>query len=267
MKSIALKSINSKSINLKSINLKTIIIAATLLLPATTASAGWMDQIGGILNNSGGSKSATSSMPSVAGLSNSEMIAGLKDALRVGSGRVVGKLGKTDGFNADPKIHIPLPENLQSVKSALSAVGMGSMMDDLEVRLNRAAEAATPKAKRIFGNAIQSMNFDDAKKILSGPDDAATQYFKGKMTAPLSSEMRPIVQKALNQAGAVQAYDNVMGKYQSLPFMPDVKANLTQHVVELGLGGIFTYMAEEEAAIRNNPVKRTTAILKKVFSR
>jgi len=220
-----------------------------------------------MLGNVGGGGTAKTALPSVSGLSNSDMISGLKDALRVGSERVVGQLGKTDGFNADPKIHIPLPENLQSVKSALSAVGMGSMMDDLEVRLNRAAEAATPKAKRIFGNAIKSMNFDDAKKILNGPDDAATQYFKGKMTSPLSDEMRPIVKKALNQAGAVQAYDNVMGKYQSLPFMPDVKANLTQHVVTLGLAGIFHYMAQEEAAIRKNPVKRTTSILKKVFGR
>jgi len=252
---------------MKQFNWKPVIIAGALLFPASQALAGWMDQIGGMLNNAGGNKSVATAMPSIAGLSNSDMVAGLKDALRVGSERVVGQLGKTDGFNADPKIHIPLPENLQSVKSALSAVGMGGMMDDLEMRLNRAAEAATPKAKRIFGNAIQSMNFDDAKKILSGPDDAATQYFKGKMTAPLSDEMRPIVKKALSQAGAVQAYDNVMGKYQSLPFMPDVKANLTQHVVGLGLSGIFHYMAEEEAAIRKNPVKRTTAILKKVFSR
>jgi len=252
---------------MKRFNWKTAIIATTLLLPATTASAGWMDQVGGVLGNVGGGKSTTTAMPSMKGLSNSDMIAGLKDALRVGSERVVGQLGKTDGFNADPEIHIPLPENLQSVKSALSAVGMGSMMDDLEVRLNRAAETATPKAKRLFGNAIKSMNFDDAKKILNGPDDAATQYFKGKMTSPLSDEMRPIVKKALNQAGAVQAYDSVMGKYQSLPFMPDVKANLTQHVVTLGLAGIFHYMAAEEIAIRKNPVKRTTSILKKVFGR
>jgi len=252
---------------MKSMNWKTAVIAAALLLPAATASAGWMDQIGGILNNASGGKSTATAMPSVAALSHSDMIAGLKDALRVGSERVVGQLGKTDGFNADPKIHIPLPENLQTVKSALSAVGMGSMMDDLEVRLNRAAETATPKAKRIFGNAIRSMSFSDAKKILTGPNDAATQYFKGQMSAPLSDEMRPIVKKALSQAGAIQAYDNVMGKYQSLPFMPDVKANLTQHVVQLGLSGIFHYMAEEEAAIRQNPVKRTTSILKKVFGR
>jgi len=171
---------------MKLIHWKTAMIATALLLP-TTASAGWMDQVGGMLGNVRGGKISATALPAVAGLSNSDMIAGLKDALRVGSENVVGRLGKTDGFNADPKIHISLPESMQTVKSALSAVGMGSMMDDLELRLNRAAEMATPKAKRIFGNAIKSMNFSDAKKILSGPDDAATQYFKAKMSAPLSA--------------------------------------------------------------------------------
>jgi len=243
-------------------------IAVALLFPVSQATAGWLDQVGGMLGGVGsGGKTATAVLPSTAGLSNPDMIAGLKDALRVGSENVVGKLGRTDGFNSDPKIHIPLPDSLQTVKSTLSAVGMGSMMDDLELKLNRAAEAATPKAKRIFGNAIRSMSITDAKKILTGPNDAATQYFKGKMSSPLSDEMRPIVKNALNQAGAVQAYDAVMGKYTSMPFMPDVKANLTQHVLDLGLAGIFRYMADEEAAIRQNPVKRTTSILKKVFGR
>jgi len=247
---------------------KPIIIAAALLFPVSQASAGWMDQVGSLLNNAGGGgKPVAASMPSINALSNSDMIAGLKDALRVGSENVVGRLGKTDGFNSDPKIHIPLPDSLQTVKSTLSAVGMGGLMDDLELKLNRAAEAATPKAKRIFANAIRDMSFDDARKILSGPNDAATQYFKGKMSVPLADEMRPIVKKALNQAGAVQAYDAVMGKYTSMPFMPDVKANLTRHVLDLGLAGIFRYMTDEEAAIRQNPVKRTTSILKKVFGR
>ncbi len=246
---------------------KLIIIAAALLFPVSQASAGWMDQIGSMLNDAGGGKPVATSMPSINALSNSDMIAGLKDALRVGSENVVGRLGKTDGFNSDPKIHIPLPDSLQTVKSTLAAVGMGGLMDDLELKLNRAAEAATPKAKRIFANAIRDMSFDDARKILSGPNDAATQYFKGKMSAPLADEMRPIVKNALNQAGAVQAYDAVIGQYQSLPFMPDVKANLTRHVLDLGLAGIFRYMADEEAAIRQNPVKRTTSILKKVFGR
>jgi len=255
-----------RSTIMQGFNWKTVIITALLVLPAATnASAGWMDQVGGMLGNVSDGTANTNTAPAINNLSNTDMIAGLKDALRIGSQRVVGRLGKSDGFNADPNIHIPLPENLKTVKSALSAVGMGSMMDDLELRLNRAAEMATPKAKHLFGNAIKSMSFSDAKTILNGPDDAATQYFKGKMTNPLSDEMRPIVKQALNQAGAVQAYDKVMGKYQSLPFMPDVKANLTQHVVTLGLAGIFHYMASEEKAIRTNPVKRTTSILKKVF--
>jgi len=252
-------------ITMNTFNWKPVIIAGVLLFPASQVSAGWMDQVGGMLNGNTGSKSAATTQVSPAGLSTTDMIAGLKDALRIGSENVVGKLGKADGFNADPKIHIPLPDSLKTVKSTLSAVGMDGMMDDLELRLNRAAELATPKAKRIFGNAIREMSFDDARKILNGPDDAATQYFKGKMSAPLSKEMRPVVEKALNQAGAVQTYDNVMGQYKAIPFVPDVKANLTQHVVDLGMAGIFHYMAEEEAAIRKNPVKRTTAILKKVF--
>jgi len=244
----------------------TLLVTTLLLLPAPLASAGLMDQLGGLIGGGMGTTGVNGGSTSITGLSNSDMISGLKDALRVGSENVVKQLGKTDGFNTDPKIHIPLPENMQRVKSAMDAVGMGSMMDDLELRLNRAAESATPKAKRIFGNAIRAMTINDAKQILQGPDDAATQYFKGKMSNPLSDEMRPVVVKALNEAGAVQAYDSVMGKYQSLPFMPDVKADLTNHVLELGLAGIFHYMAEEEAAIRKNPAKRTTEILKKVFA-
>ena len=241
------------------------IFGIAMFLPLVNASAGWMDGIGGMMK--GVEKSMPSpSMPSITTLSHSDMVGGLKDALRVGAERVVARLGKTDGFNADPKIHIPLPENLKTVQSALSGIGMGGMMNDLELRLNRAAEAATPKAKRIFADAIKSMKFDDAKRILNGPEDAATQYFKGKMSKPLAAEMRPIVEKSLQQAGAVQAYERVMGKYRSLPFMPDVKADLTRHVLDLGLAGIFRYMAEEEAAIRKNPAKRSTELLRKVFA-
>lgn len=242
-------------------------LAASLMLASTPAMAGGLfDQLNTLLGGDPNAPSpAMQGTNNATGLSNSEVISGLKDALRVGSENVVKQLGKTDGFNADPKIHIPLPPELRRVKMALETVGMGSMMDDLELRMNRAAEAATPKAKRIFGDAIRAMTINDAQQILKGPDDAATQYFKGKMSKPLAGEMRPIIQQALKQAGAVQAYDAVMGEYANLPFVPDVKANLTNHVVDLGLSGIFHYMAQEEAAIRKDPVKRTTQILQKVF--
>jgi hypothetical protein len=202
---------------------------------------------------------------STSDLTNSEITNGLKDALRVGTETVVNQLGQLDGFNADPAIHIPLPDSLNQVKSALSAIGMSSMMDDLELKLNRAAEEATPPAKKLFWDAITAMTLDDVKGIYNGPDDSATRYFQNKMSAPLSVEMQPIVENALNQVGAVQAYDAVMGQYSTIPFVPDVKADLNKYVVDKGMEGIFHYVAIEEAAIRNDPVKRTTDILQKVF--
>ncbi len=198
-------------------------------------------------------------------LSVDNIAAGLKDALRVGSETVVKQLGKTDGFNADPAIHIPLPENFKTVRNALDKIGMSSMLDDLELRLNRAAEVATPKAKSLFLQSIKEMTLEDAMGIYKGPDDAATKYFQSKMSQPLAETMHPIVENSLSQVGAVQTYDNIIGKYRSLPFVPDVKADLTNYVTERGMNGIFHYLAREEAAIRQNPAKRTTDLLKRVF--
>ena len=194
-----------------------------------------------------------------------DIIAGLKEALTVGSGNVVQQLGQADGFYNDPQVHIPLPKKLATVKNALDKVGMGSFADDLELKLNRAAEAATPKARDLFVNAISQMTFEDARAILNGPDDAATRYFREKMSPDLAGAMAPVVDDSLSQVGAVQSYERMMGRYAELPFVPDIKADLTDHVVQKGMDGIFHYMAKEEAAIRANPVKRTTDLLKKVF--
>lgn len=202
----------------------------------------------------------------VAGLSDGDINLGLKDALKVGSERVVNQLGKPGGFNVDPQIHIPLPEKFQIVKKTLEKVGLAGMLDDLELKLNRAAEQATPQAKKLFWNAIEEMTLEDVRGIYSGSDDAATQYFKGKMTAPLSEAMAPVVDETLAEVGAIQTYDRVMSEYQTIPFVPNVKADLNSYVVEKGLEGIFYYLAQEEAAIRKNPVKRTTEILQKVFT-
>jgi hypothetical protein len=238
------------------------VICVVVLIPGH-AQAGWLDDLGGALDSITGSKGGGSS--SLNSLTDSDIAAGLKDALRVSSERVVQQLARENGFNTDPKIHIPLPASLKKVDSMLNGIGMGYLMDDLELKLNRAAEQATPKAKKLFVDAIKQMSFADVRRIYEGPDDAATQYFKGRMSNPLARAMRPIIEKTLMQVGAVQAYDKVMGRYQSLPFVPDVKSNLTTHVVDGGLSGIFHYIAVEEAAIRKDPVKRTTDILKKVF--
>lgn len=201
----------------------------------------------------------------VSGPSVGEIGDAFKEALKIGSENVVSKLGAVDGFNNDADVHIPLPNELQTVKKVLGKVGMAGMVDDLELKLNRAAETATPKAKALFLQSISEMTFDDVKTIYDGPQDSATQYFKQKMSASLGDEMRPIIENSLSAVGAVQAYDNMIGEYKNLPFVPNVKADLTDHVVQKGMDGIFHYIAQEEAAIRSNPIKQSTALLKKVF--
>jgi len=207
---------------------------------------------------------------SLGALSNTEIIQGLKEALNIGSTNVVSQLGVLNGFNNDPNIRIPLPEKLQKVDSALSAIGMNSLTSDLETRLNRAAEAATPKAKALFLSAIQNMTIEDAKGILSGPNDAATQYLRRAMGPQLTKDIQPIIQSTLSQAGAIQAYDRVIGRYEQLPFVSSLtgasKSQLNDYVTDKALDGVFYYVAKEEAAIRENPAKRTTEILQKVFS-
>jgi hypothetical protein len=198
-------------------------------------------------------------------LSVDEIGSGLKEALRVGTGNVVTQLGQTGGFNSDPAVHIPLPQSLQDVHSVLGKVGMDSMLDDLELKLNRAAEIATPKAKILFWDAIGQMTLDDVRAIYQGPDDAATRYFEAKMSGPLAAEMQPIVSDSLAAVDAIALYDQAISRYQSLPMVPDAKADLTDYVVAEGMDGIFYYLAREEAAIRSDPAKRTTELLEKVF--
>ena len=198
-------------------------------------------------------------------LTNAEIGDGLIEALRVGTERVVGQVATADGYNLDPDIHIPLPGVLKDVQKVLKTIGMSSLTDDLELRLNRAAEAAAPEAKELFWQAIREMTLDDVRQIYDGPDDAATRYFQDKMTPPLAKRMQPVVDRSLADVGAIQSYDNMMGQYKSVPFVPDVKADLTRFVVEKAMDGLFYYVAKEEAAIRNNPAARTTELLQKVF--
>ncbi len=248
-------------------NILTLKIVSTMMImfmmcmtPQVFAANSWLEKGTDLLKTFGGEET-------VKGLSSEDIASGLKEALRVGSGNVVKQLGTTDGFNTDSNIHIPLPPSLDKVKSMLTKVGMSSLFEDLELKLNRAAEVATPKAKQLFLDSISKMTFEDVKQIYEGPNDAATQYFKGKMTPDLATEMKPVIENSLSEVGAVKAYDTMMEQYKTLPFVPDVKANLTNHVVEKGMDGIFYYVAKEEAAIRQNPTKRTTELLKKVFTK
>ncbi len=198
-------------------------------------------------------------------LTTEEIGLGLKDALKVGTANVVVQLGGKDGFNLDPAVHIPLPKKLQKVQRTLDDLGMAYLLDDLELKLNRAAEVAAPKAKKLFWQAIREMTFSDIMTIYNGPDDAATRYFQQKMSPALTREMHPVVTNSLSQVGAIKSYDRAIGKYQALPFVPDVKADLTTYVIDRGIDGIFYYLAREEKAIRTDPLKRTTELLQRVF--
>ncbi len=241
------------------------LLSSTMLLSscnttAGTGSVGDFMNIGtSILQQTLGGSTAGSA------LSQQDISAAFKQALQIGTGEVVSQLGVTNGFNLDPNIRIPLPDKLAQVQNILGKIGMSSLMDDLELRLNRAAEIATPHAKELFFNAISEMTFTDVMNIYNGPQDSATQFFKSKMSAPLSSKMSPFVNNAISQAGAVQAYDNAMAQYKAIPFVPDVKADLTSYVVDEGIDGIFFYLAEQEKQIRQDPVRQTTELLKRVF--
>lgn len=195
-----------------------------------------------------------------------DIAAGLTEALIVGTQRVVGQLGRPGGFLDDPQARIPLPGPLEQAQGALRMAGMSGLVDDLQVRMNRAAEAATPIARELIVEAIREVSFQDAVGILNGPDDAATRYLERTTSEPLAQQMRPIVDEALADAGAVQAFDQIAGQFGALPFVGGaLDVDLTGHVVRYAEQAIFDYLAQEEAAIRSDPAARTTALLRSVF--
>lgn len=149
----------------------------------------------------------------------------------------------------------------------LKKIGLSDQIDDLKLKMNQAAETAVPIAKDLFIKSIRDMTFDDVRTIYQGEGDSATQYFKTKMTASLTEKMQPIVAESLAEVGAIQALNQVMNKYQDIPFVSSVNPNLTDYVVEKGIDGVFYYLAEQEAAIRQNPAKQSTELLKKVFGK
>lgn len=244
------------------------IISTAMLVTACDSTGNqphWTGALQGILGAYTDQSGASTGM-----LSDAQIVAGLKEALGVGTGNVVSQLAQVGGFTNDSKIHIPLPSELQKVDTALRIAGMNRLTQDLESRMNRAAELATPKAKQLFIHSISQMSFADARTILfSGQQDAATQFFQRTMGGQLISEIKPIIDTMLAEAGAIKAFDAAVGQYQQLPLVGqltgDMKTNLNSYVSKKAVEGIFYYVAQEEAAIRQNPAKRTTDLLKQVF--
>lgn len=192
---------------------------------------------------------------------------GLKEALKVGAENTVNLTGRTDGYFRNQAIKILMPKELQVVEKGLRAVGYGPKVDEFVLSMNRAAETAAPYAKDIFWSAIGDMSIDDGRKILTGGDTSATQYFKGKTTKKLTTTFTPIVDRSMENVGVTRQYQELVGRYQSIPFVSSVNFDLTHYVVDKALGGLFHVLGEEEKKIRRNPAARVTDLLKEVFGR
>jgi len=194
-----------------------------------------------------------------------EIDSGLREALRVGSQRVVEQVGVIDGFNGDPEIRIPLPDKLAEARDLARKFKLDKTFNEIEVKLNRAAEVAAPHAKALFWQAIKEMRLADVRNILDGPEDAATQYFKQAMSPELARVMKPVIDNSLDEVGAIRSYKRALNEYNAIPFAPKIDADLSGYVVAKGMDGLFHYLAKEEAAIRRDPLKRTSEILRRVF--
>ena len=199
------------------------------------------------------------------GLTNDEIVKGLKEALEIGTTTAVKEVSKSNGYFKNPLIKIPLPESVQKVEKLLRATGFGNKVDEFELSMNRAAERAAPEAKSIFLEAIQQMSFTDAGKILDGPDNAATLYFKDKTSDRLEEIFEPITHQAMSEVGATRDYQALDAKIKTVPFGDQMNFDLDQYVTTKALDGLYLMLAEKEKKIRQDPAARGTDLLKKVF--
>ena len=211
------------------------------------------------------------SLPTIPGtsgysLTDTDIINGLKEALTKGSNKASEQLNKTDGFNLDPKVRIPFPEDCKKVSDKLRDLGFGKKVDEFEIQLNRAAEQAAKEAGPIFVNSIKQMSFEDAKSILKGPDTAATGYLKKTTYNSLFDAFNPHIKSALENTLATKMWSDLTGIYNKLPTTrTKVNSDLVSYTNHKALKGLFTLVAEEELKIRKDPLARTSDILKKVF--
>jgi len=204
-------------------------------------------------------------IPQGGGISNGDIALGLRQALDFGIDKQVTKLTSKDGFYKNELVKILLPEELQKVDKALRDIGLSSLADDGIKALNRAAEDAVKEATPIFVNAVKDITFTDVKTILTGKDDAATQYLTGKTQTALYSKFQPVIQSSFSKVGADQIWTNLINKYNAIPFTNNVNPDLTDYVTGEALKGVYTMIAVEEKEIRTNVASRTTHLLQKVF--
>jgi len=214
---------------------------ASLLVPAAVAAAGLED------------------------ISNRDAINGLKEALSRGAQAAVARLGVENGFFGNDRVKIPLPPSLHRLEAVMRSIGMSPHADELVLRMNRAAEAAVPEAKTLLVDAVKRMTVQDAKGVLTGGEDAATQYFKRATSEPLTTRFRPIVKKAMEKVKLAEKYDEIAASGAKLGLVKEEDAQLEDYVTRKALDGLFVVIAEEEKKIRKDPAGTASQIIKKVF--
>lgn len=202
-----------------------------------------------------------------AGLSDSQIGSGLKEALAVGTQKAVKQVARPGGYLQNKAIKILLPQSLHSVEIGLRAIGQGPKVDDFIASMNHAAETAAPEAAKIFGDAVRAMTIADARKLLNGGNTSITDYFRQKTSADLAVAFRPHVEKAMAANGVTRKYNALLGQAPQLPFMKSSKMDINSYVVNKALDGLFYMLGEQEKDIRANPAARTTDLLRKVFGR
>ena len=198
-------------------------------------------------------------------LTTAEVGAGLKEALINGISKGSDLVSQIDGYFGNPEIKIPFPPDVKKVEDLLRQIGLGGEVDKFVMTLNRGAEDAAKEAKPIFIAAIKQMTIDDAWAILRGEPDAATQFLKRTTSAQLKEKFKPVIQTSLDKVNATKYYSDIINKYNSIPFVQKVNPDLNDYATDLAMQGLFTMIAKEEKNIRQDPLARTTELLKRVF--
>ncbi len=255
--------------------------AAILLTFAGASHAGLEEALGGAMKALGDSPQAQQALMGAAG--DNETVAALKEALAQGVETAINTLGQTDGFLGDELVRITAPDSVKLAEDTARKLGQGEYVDNFVESMNRAAEQAVPEASKILGDAIRKMSVEDAVGIVNGADDAATQYFRKVAEAPLTERFLPIVKEATSANNVTSAYKTLVdqggdvvsglagslggGSIPGLGGINKESLDLDRYVTTGALDGLFTYIAKEEKRIRENPLARSTDLLKKVFGK
>jgi hypothetical protein len=208
---------------------------------------------------------ASASAAGLADITNKDAVSGLRQALTDGAAAAVGKLGVENGFFGNARVKIPLPESLQKVEGLMRAMGMKRQADELELAMNRAAETAVAEAKPLLVDAVKKMSVQDAKGILTGGETSATDYFRRTTADALGKKFLPVVKKATAKVGLAEKYNSIAGKGAQLGLINADQATIEQYVTKKSLDGLYTIIADEEKAIRQDPVGAASSIVQKVF--